>query len=325
MKSPRSVTIAITGKCNLACKHCFYADEMRKYDDLPTDRWLAFIKECGDAAVMYITLTGGEPFMRPDIFEIIDAIVKNRMRFSILTNGTLVTKDIAKRIADTGRVRRVQVSVDGDEASHEWMRGKGTYKKALDAVRFLSDAGVFVGVAMSIPKYKTTDVYSAVKAVKYAGAGVATLSYPLAMGSALDNQNEFNCPHDERCSHNERPVIDLDERLEDFEDILTNLWSKERSLYSKNWYPQNSANKHCRIAEISVFVSSEGVISPCSNISLENEIRIGDAPLSTIWSLNRELVLIRQGKKEVGQLCPSLRDGRVVFTISTRRFNNAAI
>ena len=107
MKSPRNITIAITGKCNLACKHCFYADEMRKNDDLPTDRWLAFIKECGDANVMTIGLTGGEPFLRNDIFEIIDAIVKNRMRFTILTNGTLVTEEIAKQIGRASCRERV--------------------------------------------------------------------------------------------------------------------------------------------------------------------------------------------------------------------------
>jgi len=59
MPTPRSVNIAITGRCNLRCKYCFYADEMTALTDLPTERWLAFFDELGRLGVMDVCLTAG--------------------------------------------------------------------------------------------------------------------------------------------------------------------------------------------------------------------------------------------------------------------------
>ena len=66
----RNLNIAITGRCNLHCKYCFYADEMTALRDLPTERWLAFFEELGRLKVMDVTLTGGEAFTRRDFFRI---------------------------------------------------------------------------------------------------------------------------------------------------------------------------------------------------------------------------------------------------------------
>ena len=119
MPAPRSVDIAITGRCNLRCKYCFYADEMTALSDQPTERWLALFAELGELAVQRVTLTGGEAFTRPDLFDLIDGIVENRMRYSILTNGTLITDDVLKEFRVGKRRLRldaVQVSIDGSNA-----------------------------------------------------------------------------------------------------------------------------------------------------------------------------------------------------------------
>jgi MoaA/NifB/PqqE/SkfB family radical SAM enzyme len=81
MSSPKHVDIAITGKCNLACQYCFYADEMVARTNLPAERWLSFFEELGSLGVMTVCLTGGEVFTRPDLFELIDGIIANRMRY----------------------------------------------------------------------------------------------------------------------------------------------------------------------------------------------------------------------------------------------------
>ena len=88
---PKNVDISITGRCNLRCQYCFYADEMVALSDLPTERWLAFFEELGELAIQRVTLSGGEAFTRPDLFELIDGVIANKMRYSILSNGTLIT------------------------------------------------------------------------------------------------------------------------------------------------------------------------------------------------------------------------------------------
>ncbi len=92
MASPRSVDISVTGRCNLKCGYCFYADEMTELADLPTERWLSFFEELGALAVQTVCLSGGEAFTRPDLFELIDGIIDNRMRYSMLSNGTLISE-----------------------------------------------------------------------------------------------------------------------------------------------------------------------------------------------------------------------------------------
>ena len=104
MRTPRTVDIAITGRCNLRCAYCsHFSSPGDQNADLSAEEWLRFFRELNRCAVMDVILQGGEPFCRNDLEELLEGIVENRMRFSILTNGTLVTQNIAAFIAETRR------------------------------------------------------------------------------------------------------------------------------------------------------------------------------------------------------------------------------
>jgi MoaA/NifB/PqqE/SkfB family radical SAM enzyme len=112
----QNINIALTGRCNLRCKYCFYADEMTALRDLPTDKWLAFFEELGRLKVMDVTLTGGEVFTRRDLFELIDGVVANRMRYTLLSNGTLIDEKMLAKFEEGKRRLRlnsIQISIDG--------------------------------------------------------------------------------------------------------------------------------------------------------------------------------------------------------------------
>ena len=114
MRTPRRVNIDITSRCNLRCRYCYFFDNSAvNYRDLPTEEWLRFFAELGELNVMDVILAGGEPFIRSDLPTLLDGIVQQRMRFALLSNGALITDDIAAFIARTGRCNYVQVSVDG--------------------------------------------------------------------------------------------------------------------------------------------------------------------------------------------------------------------
>ncbi len=89
---PGDFDISLTGKCNLHCDYCFYANEMHDRPDLPLKEWFTFFDELGRLAVRTLTLSGGEVFVRKDLFDLIDSIIEKRMRYSILTNGTLISE-----------------------------------------------------------------------------------------------------------------------------------------------------------------------------------------------------------------------------------------
>jgi SynChlorMet cassette radical SAM/SPASM protein ScmE len=160
MHSPSSVDIAITGKCNLRCLYCAHFTSARDVpEDLPTAEWLTFFEELGRLAVLRITLEGGEPFVRPDLPELVEGIVKNRMRFTILSNGTLITDEHAAFLASTRRCDQVQVSIDGSKPeTHDACRGKGTFFKAVQGLKNLQHHGVPVSVRVTINRHNLEDL-----------------------------------------------------------------------------------------------------------------------------------------------------------------------
>ena len=161
MPSPRSVSIAITGRCNLRCSYCFYADEMTALSDLPTDTWLAFFDELGEIGVMDVCLTGGEAFTRPDLFELIDGIIANRMRYNILSNGTLITEKVLEQF-EVGkrrlRLNSIQISIDGSCAEIHNKTRPNSFDRALRGLCLLKGAGFPVTVRVTINRYNLHDL-----------------------------------------------------------------------------------------------------------------------------------------------------------------------
>ncbi len=139
MKTPRSVDLLITGKCNLRCKYCSHFSSGADVDgDLPTEEWLKFFEVLNRSMVMDVCLQGGEPFVREDIKELIAGIVSNGMRFTILSNGTLITEETAAFLASTRRCDYVQVSIDGSMAeTHDVCRGAGNFDRAVRGLKLL--------------------------------------------------------------------------------------------------------------------------------------------------------------------------------------------
>lgn len=159
-KTPRMASLAITAKCNLRCLYCsHFTSAGDVLEDLPTEEWLNFFEEMGRCNVMNITLEGGEPFIRDDICEIIEGIVKNRMRYSILSNGTLLTDEIVEFMQKTHRCDYVQISIDGSTAEvHEKSRGKGTFSKAVNAINLLKKNSIPVTVRVTVNHYNVSDL-----------------------------------------------------------------------------------------------------------------------------------------------------------------------
>ncbi|MEN6342999.1 MAG: SynChlorMet cassette radical SAM/SPASM protein ScmE [Methanospirillum sp.] len=160
MRTPRSLEIDITSRCNLRCAYCYhFSSEGDVAVDLPTEEWLTFFDELGRCAVMEVALGGGEPFIREDLPDLIEGVVKNRMRFAVLSNGTLVTDDLAAFLAGTRRCNYVQVSVDGScPEVHESCRGPGTFPEAVRAIELLREHGVPVAVRVTVHRHNVRDL-----------------------------------------------------------------------------------------------------------------------------------------------------------------------
>jgi SynChlorMet cassette radical SAM/SPASM protein ScmE len=152
MRTPKSMDLEITTRCNLRCEYCSHFTSARDVGlDLPKEEWLSFFEELNRCAVMEVQLSGGEPFLRKDLKELIEGIVRNRMRFSILSNGTLISEETAAFLASTRRCNHIQVSIDGAvPATHDSFRGEGSFLKAIAGIRNLLNYRVPVTVRVTI-------------------------------------------------------------------------------------------------------------------------------------------------------------------------------
>lgn len=189
------MTIAVTGRCNLRCQYCFYADEMVALKDLSTEQWLAFFEELGRIAVQRVTLTGGEVFTRPDLFELIDGIVANKMRYGLLTNGTLIDEEVLAQFAVGKRRLRldsIQVSIDGSCAEvHDKSRPK-SFARAVRGLRLLKEAGYPVTVRTTINHHNLHDLENIARfLLDEIGLPTFSTNEAIPMGAGCENQGQI--------------------------------------------------------------------------------------------------------------------------------------
>ncbi len=128
-----------TTACNLKCRHCrATATENRPHEELTLDHGKKLLQSVTSFARPVIVLSGGEPLVRPDIFEIASFGSDLGLRMVLATNGTALNSDAAKRLKAAG-IQRVSVSIDGAEsASHDDFRGvPGAFDDALSGIECL--------------------------------------------------------------------------------------------------------------------------------------------------------------------------------------------
>ena len=141
---PRLIAWEITQSCNLKCVHCrASATDKRSHEELGTDAARQFLKSVSEIGRPIIILTGGEPLLREDLFELADMAHGFGLPCVLATNGTLISEKIADRIKKSP-IRRVSISIDGANATdHDSFRGvDGAYDAAMLGIGKLRDIGV---------------------------------------------------------------------------------------------------------------------------------------------------------------------------------------
>jgi len=141
-KNQRTAYYEITHSCNLQCSFCYVKPTYTRHrikGDFKLSKEI--IDRAKEINVTKIILSGGEPLLRKDIFDIIRYSKKNMDKVYITTNGILIDKKIAQRLKNSG-IDMVSVSIESSEEKiHDSLRGKGTFKKSIKALRNLKDAG----------------------------------------------------------------------------------------------------------------------------------------------------------------------------------------
>ncbi|MFZ5451136.1 MAG: 12,18-didecarboxysiroheme deacetylase [Thermodesulfobacteriota bacterium] len=149
----------VTRACNLKCVHCYAkATSGPAPDELTQEEGLALLQDFQDFGVPVVLFSGGEPLMRPDLFELVEFTVAHGMRAVISTNGTLITPEVARRLHHLG-LSYVGISLDGTAATHDRFRGQpGSFAQAMAGVRHCQEAGLKVGLRFTISRLNYREV-----------------------------------------------------------------------------------------------------------------------------------------------------------------------
>ena len=156
----RLVFWELTARCNLKCRHCrAEAQDDFVEGELSTKEIINAAKAIREDVDPIMILTGGEPLVRDDFFDIATTCTSLFTRVALATNGTLVDDKTAKRIVDCG-IQRVSISLDGAKAeTHDAFRGlQGSYADALRGFDALKHAGMSMQINVTVTKHNDTQL-----------------------------------------------------------------------------------------------------------------------------------------------------------------------
>ncbi len=178
-------------RCNLTCKHCYSISADRDFPgELTTAEVLAVLDQLKAARVAVLILSGGEPLLRPDLFDLAAAAKAMGFYVGLSSNGTLIDAAVARRIAATG-FDYVGISLDGLRETHDRFRRKiGAFAAALAGVRVCRDAGVKVGLRFTLTQDNAHDLPALLDLMETEGVEKFYLSHLNYAGRGNKNRKD---------------------------------------------------------------------------------------------------------------------------------------
>ncbi len=198
-QKPRLIFWELTKGCNLRCIHCrASATELSSPSDLSTQAARDIIDQIAEVSSPILVLSGGEPLFRSDIFQLARYGTDKGLRVALATNGTLVTKQVAQKIVDSG-VKRVAISLDGaDAATHDTFRGiPGAFDAAITGFRNLKELGLSVQINTTIARHNAHQLPAVLELARSLGADALHTFLLVPVGCGVDIAAEQMVPPEE--------------------------------------------------------------------------------------------------------------------------------
>jgi radical SAM protein with 4Fe4S-binding SPASM domain len=251
----RSIFLHLTDRCNLRCIHCYVGDSVRN-TELNSQRIHDLIDELADAKGRAITFSGGEPLLRRDWFDLLEHAAE-RLDITLNTNGTLITAGSARLLS---RIKpRVQVSLDGpDSATHDRIRGSGSFAAALRGIREIQQAGLGkrLIISMTLMKHNIARAPDMIKFAQEVGAARIRFLPLHSQGRAKSSWSQLDAS--------------LDQYLEWFRHAYYDPETRSASLGISGGltgfllhFPEGDAERWCSIGR-TVVIDSRANVHPCA-------------------------------------------------------------
>ena len=180
---PLAAHLEIASACNLTCKHCFAGELPRREQQLTLGELDRLFAEMAAVGTFRLGLTGGEPLLRRDLFDIIDLATNHGLCPCVTTNGLLITEEVAREFGERELVW-LNVSLDGATAeSNDRVRGSGSFDRVIDRLEVLRRHATFT-LAFTIMSHNAGEAEECVRLAERVGASTAVFRpmYPVGVG-----------------------------------------------------------------------------------------------------------------------------------------------
>lgn len=192
---PISGNFELTARCNFDCPMCYVHLHQKDQEaigrELSTQEWIDLAREAKDRGMIFALITGGEPFLRKDFFEIYEAMRNMGIVVSINSNGSMLTGEIRDRLLENPPLRMNISLYGGCRETYRNMCGQDAFDRVLDNIRALREAGVDVRLNLSITPYNQQDIQKIYDISRELDVGVKGTSYmfpPVRSANAAENR-----------------------------------------------------------------------------------------------------------------------------------------
>jgi radical SAM protein with 4Fe4S-binding SPASM domain len=283
LSAPLSIIWEITHACNLGCLHCLSACGRMASGELSTEEAKALIDQLARARVFSITLGGGEPLVRDDVFELIEHATARNMAVRLSTNGYAVTEETLRRLADLN-VFSVQVSVDGLEDTHDFLRQrKGAFERAIKALRLFGLAGYHTFMTVTASASNMDEVPTLVDVALQLGVSTFKVSPYVPLGRAVQNKSKLIVSH--------AGIKELASRMRQKQQLAKNAmylqvdglfpWLLDPEPPRTSW--SGTYGPGCSAGVSQVVVSYDGAVYACPYMRDTTAGNIHQANIMDIW------------------------------------------
>jgi radical SAM protein with 4Fe4S-binding SPASM domain len=285
---PLAVHLEVVAACNLTCSHCFAGELPRNHQPLSVAEMDALFADLAGMGSFRLGLTGGEPLLRKDLFEILDAATERGLHPCLTTNALLLTEATGRELGRRPLVW-LNVSLEGpDAATNDAVRGNGTFNAVLEKLAILRRHARFT-LAFTIMRTNADRVRECTELAHRVGAHVAVFRPLYPAGTALHHLDLM--PSFAQYSAALRELAEMDSPGTDLH-CLDPFGPETRAETG----PQIHTSHTCGAGQHVCSVSVQGDVSPCSFLGpgfLTGNVR--RTPFPVIWRTGQQMRRMRAG------------------------------
>jgi heme b synthase len=295
----RLVAWEITRSCNLNCVHCRAAAERGPYPgELVTEKCLEILDQIAQVAQPIVILTGGEPLLRKDVFELAQHGTRLGLRMVMATNGTLVTPEIAERIKGSG-IKRVSISIDGANAEEhdQFRKVPGAFDASLQSIEWLNREGIEFQINTTVTRHNVHQIREILDLAVNLGAVAHHIFLLVPTGRAKDMVNqEIDAQEYEKLLHwfydmrNQVPLHLKATCAPHYYRILRQEAHARGEKVNFDTYGLDAVTRGCLGGISFCFISHEGIVQPCGYLELNS----GDLRKSSFGEVWRDSQIFKR-------------------------------